>query len=62
MKINVLGKEKMAAALRRGRELEEKARPAFGGLVELSRLTPEERKEYREIVRVYGTRRTPRTK
>lgn len=41
-------------ALARGRELEEKARPAFGGLIELSRLTPKERKEYREIVRKYG--------
>ena len=48
-------------ALVRGRELEEKARPPFGGLIELARLTPAERKEYREICRKYGKTARPRT-
>lgn len=47
-------------AIKRGRELEAKARPPFGGLVELSRLTPKERKEYREICRIYGVYARPR--
>ena len=41
--------------VKRGRELEEKARPPFGGLIDLSRLSPLERKEYREIVRDCGS-------
>lgn len=48
-------------SLVRGRELEEKARPPYGGLIELARLTPAERKEYREIVRKYGKYARART-
>jgi len=50
----------LTVGLRRGRELEKKARPPFGGLIEMSRLTPKERKEYREIVRLYGKVSRPR--
>lgn len=50
----------LSKGLQRGRELEKKARPPFGGLIEMARLTPKERKEYREIVRLYGKVARPR--